>query len=258
VRRRAGRSLARDLERKLWRAAPPDEIRDLVPVDQICEVICQRSGQAEVLQLFGAPLVDKKILIAFVVVLTDGYQHRPHLSVLLHSLAVLVVAQIFARARPRVIEATCDLSAWAAALLGFLLPAMRRPFALATLVSVALRVLIVDDNPSFLDAAGALLTREGQCVVGVASTTAEALRRAKELTPDVVLVDITLGPESGFELARRLAEQDGESWPLVILISTHDREDFADLIAESPAAGFVPKSELSAEAIRRLVNGSSR
>jgi DNA-binding NarL/FixJ family response regulator len=122
---------------------------------------------------------------------------------------------------------------------------------------VAFRVLIVDDNPSFLDAAGALLTREGQCVVGVASTTAEALRRAQELTPDVVLVDITLGRESGLDLARRLAEQDGEGWPLVILISTHEEADFADLIAESPAAGFVPKSDLSADAIRRLVNGSS-
>jgi DNA-binding NarL/FixJ family response regulator len=123
---------------------------------------------------------------------------------------------------------------------------------------VALRVLIVDDNRSFLEAAGALLAREGQCVVGVASTAAEALRRTEELSPDVVLVDISLGTESGFDLARRLAEHDGERWPLVILISTHEREDFADLIAESPAAGFVPKSELSAEAIRQLVNGSAR
>ena len=114
-------------------------------------------------------------------------------------------------------------------------------------------ILIVDDNSLFLDAARGLLEREGMRVVGVASTSADALRHAKELRPEIVLVDIVLGPESGFELARRLVESDGGS--AVILISTHSEADFADLIAESPAAGFLPKSELSADGIRRIVNG---
>ena len=69
-----------------------------------------------------------------------------------------------------------------------------------------LRCLIVDDNASFLDAATNLLEREGLDVVGVASTSDEALRQAEELRPDVVLVDIMLGTESGFDLARRLAD----------------------------------------------------
>ena len=118
-----------------------------------------------------------------------------------------------------------------------------------------LRCLIVDDNASFLEAAANLLEREGVKVVGAASSIADALRRARELRPDVILVDIVLGRESGFDLARRLAEMDSAA-PTVILISTHAEADFADLIAETPAAGFVPKSQLSARTIQRLLDGS--
>ncbi len=114
---------------------------------------------------------------------------------------------------------------------------------------------MVDDNWSFLDAARVLLEREGVRVVGVASASAQAFRYAEELQPEVVLVDISLGGESGFELARRLLERDRDGAPAVILISTHSETDFADLIAESPAAGFLPKTELSANAIRRILNG---
>ena len=120
---------------------------------------------------------------------------------------------------------------------------------------MAFGVLIVDDNPLFLQAARELLEGEGLRVVGVAATSAEALRRAGELRPDVVLVDITLGGESGFELARRLAGRYSEGGPAVILISTHSEGDFARPIAESPAAGFLAKRALSAVAIRQIVDG---
>jgi DNA-binding NarL/FixJ family response regulator len=116
-----------------------------------------------------------------------------------------------------------------------------------------MRCLIVDDNRSFLDAARVLLEREGMTVAGVALNGAEALRDARALRPDVVLLDISLGDESGFDVARRLVE-DGPGGATVILISTHSEADFSDLIAESSAAGFVPKSELSASAIRRFVD----
>jgi DNA-binding NarL/FixJ family response regulator len=122
--------------------------------------------------------------------------------------------------------------------------------------SVALRCLIVDDNRPFLDAARALLEREGVTVPGVASTAAEALQQAKMLRPDVVLVDITLGEESGFDVARSLVTYDGSGGATVILISTHAESDFSDLIDESPAAGFLPKSELSAGAIRQILDDS--
>jgi DNA-binding NarL/FixJ family response regulator len=117
---------------------------------------------------------------------------------------------------------------------------------------MALRCLIVDDNASFLEEAAALLRREGLVIAGLASNTREALDRAQELQPDVALVDISLGSESGFDLARRLVEADAHALN-VILISTHAEADFADLIEEAPVAGFVMKSELSGSAIRRLV-----
>jgi CheY-like chemotaxis protein len=118
-------------------------------------------------------------------------------------------------------------------------------------------VLIVDDSGPFLEAARALLKREGLDVLEVASTSAEALGRAQQLRPDVVLVDINLGGESGFELARRLIQDDHDSWSTVILMSTHAEDEFAELIADSPASGFVPKSELSADAIRLILDGGT-
>jgi two-component system nitrate/nitrite response regulator NarL len=119
---------------------------------------------------------------------------------------------------------------------------------------VTLRCLIVDDSPPFLEAARVLLGREGVDVAGVASTSAEALRQAEELAPDVVLVDVVLGDESGFDLARRL-EAAGAT---VVLISTHDQSDIEDLLEGSAAAGFLPKSELSAGALLRLLDGGPR
>jgi DNA-binding NarL/FixJ family response regulator len=116
---------------------------------------------------------------------------------------------------------------------------------------VSVRCLIVDDNASFLQAARTLLERQGVTVVGVASNAADALERVRELQPDVALVDIALGSESGFDLARELAGRDGAG-PTVILISTHMEADFADLIADTPAAGFVAKSQLSGDAVRLL------
>ena len=123
---------------------------------------------------------------------------------------------------------------------------------------MSLALLIVDDNRAFLEAARNLLEREGLSVVGVASTIDEALRQADQLRPDVALVDISLAEESGFELARRLCEHPPGGGPPVILISTHAEADFADLIADSPAAGFLAKSQLSAEAIRGILNGRSQ
>ena len=119
---------------------------------------------------------------------------------------------------------------------------------------MAVRCLIVDDNRRFLKAARTLLEREGLTIAGVATTSADALRQAETLGPDVVLVDVALGDESGFELARRLVADHGHR--AVILISTRSEDDLADAIAQSPAAGFLAKSELSAEAIRGLLDGS--
>ena len=138
----------------------------------------------------------------------------------------------------------------------FLLAAMRGNVPVGNDSSMPMRFLVVDDSPSFLEAARRLLERGGLTIAGVASSCSEALQEARALRPDVVLVDISLGEESGFEVARRLVEDSRAGGPTVILISTHSEADFEDLIAESPAAGFLPKSELSASAIRKILEES--
>ena len=115
------------------------------------------------------------------------------------------------------------------------------------------RYLLVDDNATFLETASVFLEREGLTVVGMASSIAEALRQARALRPDVILVDIELGDESGFDLARLLAQDGQGGGAEVILISTHAEADYSGLIAESPAAGFLAKSELSARRISRIL-----
>src|SRR3954465_8420407 len=118
---------------------------------------------------------------------------------------------------------------------------------------MALRCLIVDDTRSFYEAARDLLEGQGVTVVGCASSASEAIQSVQELRPEVALVDIDLGADSGFDLARRLADDvDGDA-PRVILISTHDEREFVKLIQSSPAVGFLAKTDLSAERIYRLL-----
>lgn len=111
-------------------------------------------------------------------------------------------------------------------------------------------VVIVDDSEAYVTAATALLTSEGVAVVGSARSTAEAVELCARLEPEVVLLDINLGSESGFDAARRLARPGG---PAIVMVSTRDLDEVADLVEDSPAAGFVSKSDLSASAIRAVI-----
>ncbi|MFG2801943.1 response regulator [Streptomyces pseudovenezuelae] len=120
---------------------------------------------------------------------------------------------------------------------------------------MSMRCLLVDDSIRFLEAARSLLERDGIPVVGVALSGTEALARAAALTPDIVLVDLDLDGESGFDVAVELARSVS---CVIILISTHAREDLEELIADSPARGFLPKSALSARAIRELLDGDGQ
>jgi DNA-binding NarL/FixJ family response regulator len=120
---------------------------------------------------------------------------------------------------------------------------------------LSLRCLIVDDSTAFRNAASSMLERAGISVVGMACNTVEALSCYRDLRPDVTLVDIDLGAESGFDVAEEL-HRAGSPSPSVILISTHAEQDLTDLIAASPALGFLPKFALSPDAIRDLVSGS--
>jgi DNA-binding NarL/FixJ family response regulator len=133
---------------------------------------------------------------------------------------------------------------------------------------MSIRCLIVDDNPGFERIARELLEQDGLDFVGSASNAEEAIRLARDLHPDVALVDIDLGRESGLRVARLLRGEHDDEVPgmvreqgddelakAVILISTHAEAEFAELIEASPAVGFIPKSRLSAEAIEALLPG---
>jgi two-component system nitrate/nitrite response regulator NarL len=112
---------------------------------------------------------------------------------------------------------------------------------------VRLRCLIVDDSSDFIESASRLLEAQGVEIVGTASSGADAVVMAETTHPDVALVDVQLGKESGLEVARVL----GECAPSthVILISTHAREDLIESLQDGPAVGFLPKTALSAAAI---------
>jgi DNA-binding NarL/FixJ family response regulator len=116
------------------------------------------------------------------------------------------------------------------------------------------RCLIVDDSAAFMAAARAILEGQDFTVVGQASTSADALERAEQLDPDVILIDIDLGEESGFDVARDLSAREVPNGQKLVLISAHPETDFADLIADSPATGFIAKSELSPRALAGLLS----
>ena len=116
-----------------------------------------------------------------------------------------------------------------------------------------LRCLIVDDSEVFLEAARSRLSRDGIQVVGTARSSAEALDLTRRMELDVVLVDVSLGEESGFDLSHELASLGLDF--RIVLISTRSEDDLAQLVATSPAAGFIRKSQLSPQAVLELVAG---
>lgn len=116
---------------------------------------------------------------------------------------------------------------------------------------MAVTVLIVDDHEGFRSRARRMLEADGLDVVGEAGSARAASAAARELCPDLVLLDVQLPDGNGFELAERLADE--QSGPAVVLISTHDALEYGPLVRRSPALGFVPKSELSAAALRALL-----
>jgi len=116
-----------------------------------------------------------------------------------------------------------------------------------------LRCLIVDDSEQFLRAATSSLGRDGIEVVGTAMTSVAALDQVAKLRPDVVLVDVGLGEESGFEVTLQLVDAFPYLASRVVLISTRAADDYGELVEASPAAGFICKSELSPTAVREFL-----
>jgi DNA-binding NarL/FixJ family response regulator len=117
---------------------------------------------------------------------------------------------------------------------------------------MAQSILIVDDHASFRASARSLLEAEGFDVVGEAENGVTAVRLARELEPEVVLLDVHLPDLDGFEVAERLREL--ESAPVVILTSS--RDDYRSLAAASSARAFLRKDELSGAALTSALASS--
>jgi DNA-binding NarL/FixJ family response regulator len=113
----------------------------------------------------------------------------------------------------------------------------------------------VDDSPTFCAAVQRTLETAGMTVVGTAATLTEAVEAARRHRPDLALVDVDLGGESGFDVVEALHRAQASPRPAVILVSTHDLEDFADMVEASSAVGFLQKFELSADLIRQMLDG---
>jgi two-component system, NarL family, nitrate/nitrite response regulator NarL len=112
-------------------------------------------------------------------------------------------------------------------------------------------LLIVDDHSSFRSFVRGLLDAEGFAVTGEAEDGESALVEVERLHPDVVLLDVQLPGIDGFEVARRLAAEPGG--PKVVLTSSRDASDYGTRLEDTPASGFIPKRELSGEALAALV-----
>jgi DNA-binding NarL/FixJ family response regulator len=113
------------------------------------------------------------------------------------------------------------------------------------------RLLIVDDHDGFRRSASRALSAEGWSVVAEAEDGAGALREAESCDPDVVLLDVGLPDVSGIEVARQLHERSPEL--AVVMISTHDREDYGELALASGARGFLSKLDLNGRTLEALV-----
>ena len=117
------------------------------------------------------------------------------------------------------------------------------------------RCLIVDDSPTFCAAVRDMLETAGMSVVAAVSTQHAAVEAAVAHRPDVVLVDIDLGAENGFDVVEALHGVDSTAPPAVILVSTHDQDDFSEMVESSSAVGFLQKFDLSAPRVAEMVAG---
>ena len=113
-------------------------------------------------------------------------------------------------------------------------------------------VLIVDDHPSFRLSARRMLTEEDRFeVIGEAEDGATAIAAARDLDPDLILLDVQLPDLDGFEVAERLRGAGASG--TIVLTSTRESSDFGDEIAASPVQGFVTKGELSGASLAALI-----
>jgi DNA-binding NarL/FixJ family response regulator len=122
---------------------------------------------------------------------------------------------------------------------------------------VAVSVLIADDHRLFAEALEAILAGEGRIeVVGHAGDGREAVRLAKELKPDVVLMDISMPLMDGIAAARAIRAADGDAC-ILMLTGSNARSD-VDRARKAGAAGYVTKDRIAAELVEAILEVAER
>lgn len=117
-----------------------------------------------------------------------------------------------------------------------------------------IRVAVVDDHPLVREGTAALVDRQEDMEIAGVAGSLDELRPILEAGPtDVLLLDLRLGQESGFELLRS-----DVAMPAVVVVTSYDYPQYADAALRLGAAGFVVKTAPTAElldAIRRAASG---
>src|SRR5580704_4380857 len=122
-----------------------------------------------------------------------------------------------------------------------------------------MRILIADDHHLVRRGVGALLTKEaGWEICGEATGAAQAFQKATELTPDLILLDISMPDGSGLDAARRIRQEIPQV--KILMMSHHDATQFEKSAIESGADGCIDKARLAldlVDTIRSLQPGNS-
>lgn len=124
-----------------------------------------------------------------------------------------------------------------------------------------MRILIADDSELIRRGIGILLAREENWkICGEAINGEDALTKARELKPDLVLLDISMPGASGFETSRVMREQIPET--IILIISHHDAAKMLPTALEAGADGCLDKSRLALDLVNTIKdleeNGTSR
>jgi DNA-binding NarL/FixJ family response regulator len=111
---------------------------------------------------------------------------------------------------------------------------------------MTVKVLIVDDQAPFRDVARTVVEMtDGFDVVGEADTGERSVELARDLNPDLILMDVNLPGISGLEATRQILAEAKRT--VVLLVSTYEAQEYEPRAAEVGAAAYIPKSEFGPE-----------
>jgi two-component system nitrate/nitrite response regulator NarL len=119
------------------------------------------------------------------------------------------------------------------------------------MAAATVRVLIVDDHDLFVDALRALLeTEQGIDVVATAPNGLEAVERAVELEPEVVLMDVSMPVLDGFEATRAIRTRAPDT--RVLFVTGSNAEEDLERAREAGASGYISKDRIAAELVEAI------